>query len=89
MNECSRIYPKFNIRKQICAGSMNSTDYSCQGDDGGGLFTEQNFGQKRWITAGIISHGIGCAINKHPHIYTRVSAYYDWIQSALVNMHEK
>lgn len=36
---------------------------TCQGDSGGSLFVEENelFEKKKYISAGIVSYGMGCA----------------------------
>jgi Hint module/Trypsin len=50
---------------------------ACQGDSGGPLFDSN----KQQI--GIVSFGLGCALPNKPGIYTRVSAYKDWIKDAI------
>ena len=65
---------------QICAGS-GSVD-TCQGDSGGplvGLFSTT----LSPMQVGIVSWGIGCARPNMPGVYTRVSAYADWIESVI------
>ncbi len=37
-------------------------------------------GKQKYILAGITSYGEGCANVESPGIYTRVSAYLDWIK---------
>ena len=44
--------------------------------------TEDN----KWYLVGITSYGIGCG--KLTGVYTRVSAYYDWIQEN-INMNNE
>ena len=86
MTECSRVYPNFDARKQICAGTANFSSDACQGDTGGGLFEKRTTDTDRWILTGIVSYGNGCATSGYPSVYVRVSAYYDWIQSSITKM---
>ncbi|MEM9102543.1 MAG: trypsin-like serine protease [Pseudomonadota bacterium] len=69
------IYP-IDYTQQICAGFDQGGRDSCQGDSGGPLFFNTN-GQE--YVAGIVSYGLGCARENLPGVYTRVSAYLDWI----------
>ncbi|KAG7309976.1 hypothetical protein JYU34_004499 [Plutella xylostella] len=51
----------------------------CQGDSGGPLLTLEPEG--KYVQAGIVSWGIGCADPRYPGVYTKVSNYIDWINS--------
>ncbi|MBV9883202.1 MAG: serine protease [Sphingomonadaceae bacterium] len=64
---------------QICAGAGPETD--CVGDSGGPLVVEGADRTDR--IAGIVSDGSGCAAARPVTIYTRVSAYADWIAATL------
>lgn len=86
MTECSRVYPNFDVRKQICAGTANFSSDACQGDNGGGLFEKRTTDTDRWVLAGIVSYGNGCATTGYPSVYVRVSAYFDWIESTVAKM---
>lgn len=50
-----------------------------QGDSGGPLNCQAESGA--WEVRGIVSFGsgLGCNTHKKPAVYTRVSAYIDWI----------
>ncbi|KYN50460.1 Transmembrane protease serine 7, partial [Trachymyrmex cornetzi] len=51
--------------------------------DSGGPMVIQRARDKRWILAGIISWGIGCAAPNQPGVYTRISEFRDWINQIL------
>jgi secreted trypsin-like serine protease len=65
----------------ICAGSTQAD--SCQGDSGGPMLgTDQ---RNEFFLVGLVSWGEGCAKADKPGVYMRVSSYYGWINSNLVN----
>jgi hypothetical protein len=51
---------------------------SCQGDSGGGLLYSKN---GRWYVAGIASYATGCGRQAFPTVFTKTSAYIDWIRT--------
>ena len=53
---------------------------SCQGDSGSPAFT-YNRKRNKYKAAGIVSLGVGCALNGYPGIYSKVSSYKKWIRS--------
>jgi V8-like Glu-specific endopeptidase len=84
IGECNKYWGQVNEEKQVCVGNLATRDSACQGDSGGPMLYEQN-GQ--WIVAGITSFGspTSCSVgaNFMPNVYTRVSAYLDWINSII------
>ena len=65
----------FDVTAMICAGDLAGGADACIGDSGGALVAER----RTPIVAGIVSFGEGCALPGYPGIYTRVSAYAEWI----------
>ena len=63
----------------ICASSPNVRD-ACQGDSGGPLLVDEEF---RLVQVGIVSFGYGCAVPGFDGVYTRVSAFADWIGTVI------
>ncbi|CAG0899494.1 unnamed protein product [Darwinula stevensoni] len=77
-NKCKTLMAQhFNIiERQICAGFDFGLYDACQGDSGGPMVVRKN---GRYIVAGIVSVGVGCARPKLPGVYTNVAQYLDWI----------
>ncbi|XP_015604639.1 serine proteinase stubble [Cephus cinctus] len=66
----------------ICAGWRKGGFDSCEGDSGGPMVIQRPR-DKRWILAGVISWGIGCAEPNQPGVYTRISEFREWINQIL------
>lgn len=66
---------------QICAGELAGGKDSCDGDSGGPLLIAGTN-----IQVGIVSVGVGCARVNASAIYTKVSAYYDFIQDGICEL---
>ena len=74
-----RRHSEVNERNQICA--VDAVSDSCKGDSGGPLLLKGE-GTER-IQIGIVSYGPRNCGSGLPGVYTRVSAYIDWIQRNL------
>jgi secreted trypsin-like serine protease len=73
---CADRYPNRIDNTKICAG--DSAKDSCQGDSGGPLSGYPSSGV---LLIGIVSFGYGCGREGFPGVYTRVSAFADWIRN--------
>jgi len=71
-------FKKYLTDKMICAGG-GKTD-ACQGDSGGPMTCKDSSGKH--VMTGVVSYGSGCATPGVPGVYTRVSAYIEWIEKA-------
>jgi secreted trypsin-like serine protease len=74
--------------KTVCAARKGKD--TCTGDSGGPLILnsdrrgpDDTQSQRRATQIGIVSWGKGCAEEGNPGVYTRVSAYGDWIRRAM------
>src|SRR5271163_1985205 len=65
----------------LCAGLPEGGRESCQGDSGGPLMSQID--SDHWRQIGVVSVGIHCGEVKLPGVYTRVSAFGDWIRGVV------
>jgi trypsin len=86
LDDCRTINGGENVNSaHICASSFETGGRdTCQGDSGGPLLAEHN-GQLQLV--GITSWGEECAQKGSAGVYTRVSAYKEWI-STQINLYE-
>ena len=77
-DSCPGYGTAFRSALMLCAGAPGGGGGidTCQGDSGGPLVVEE---AGRLVLAGITSWGQGCARADSPGVYTRVSAFADWI----------
>ena len=63
----------------ICAGGIRGVD-TCKGDGGSPLSCRMQ-GSNKWVQAGIVSWGIGCAEEEVPAVYANVGHVVCWIDN--------
>ncbi|CAF0947221.1 unnamed protein product [Brachionus calyciflorus] len=81
-SSCRNVSPSWNKNwsTQICAGKLEGGTDTCNGDSGGPIFFKDFVnGVLKYVLVGITSYGDGCAFPDLPGVYTRVSAYVQWI----------
>ncbi|KAI5643890.1 trypsin domain-containing protein [Phthorimaea operculella] len=82
-NHCNRLWCGVQDT-QICAGKLAGGVDTCQGDSGGPLQVkiplDWDLGGAMHYVIGVVSFGFGCLQENTPGIYTRVSAFVDWIE---------
>ncbi|XP_051784067.1 ovochymase-2 [Erpetoichthys calabaricus] len=83
---CKRVdYWWFQVKRSMtCAGYTLPNDLKsvCQGDSGGPFVCQSN--NSLWEVHGITSFGpIGCVMNKKPSVFTRTSAYHNWMEQII------
>ena len=74
----------------MCAASRDDEPRdACKGDSGGPLMMLKTptgpdvFSRRTYQLVGVVSTGLGCGNPEFPGVYTKVSAYRDWIVSQL------
>ena len=67
---------------KVCAESRDGEPRdACRGDSGGPLMVRLE--NNTYQLVGVVSAGVGCGNPEFPGLYTKVSAYIDWIVSQL------
>ncbi|XP_059125007.1 transmembrane protease serine 4 [Peromyscus eremicus] len=61
--------------EMLCAGIPQGGVDTCQGDSGGPLMYHSD----QWQVVGIVSWGHGCGSPSTPGVYTKVTAYLNWV----------
>ena len=81
-DQCNEAYGGDITEAMICAGypGVGGKD-ACQGDSGGPFVCNDN---GKAVIAGVVSWGIGCALDTHPGVYARTTHVLDWIKENMV-----
>uniref|UniRef100_A0A670J807 Coagulation factor VII n=1 Tax=Podarcis muralis TaxID=64176 RepID=A0A670J807_PODMU len=80
--ECAQ-HTNLNITKNMfCAGYLDGSRDSCEGDSGGPHATEY---RNTWFLTGIVSWGKGCAAMGTYGVYTNVVEYIGWLNNHMQN----
>ncbi|XP_012526355.1 venom protease [Monomorium pharaonis] len=80
-----RNFPKTVIDDRVlCAGFARGGKDACQGDSGGPLMAVDPKNQQSFYVIGVVSYGYKCAEPGFPGVYSKVTAFLDFITSQLV-----
>lgn len=90
--ECAEQYGgNYALTTMMCAGEPEGQKDSCQGDSGGPLMCTNMVSspgvselQNQTLLCGIVSYGYGCARKGYAGVYTKLTAFLDWIE---INLH--
>jgi trypsin len=75
---CLEAYQKFSpITDDMICAAQSGKD-ACGGDSGGPLIMRGN-STARDLLVGTVAWGVGCAEERYPGVYSRISFFYDWI----------
>lgn len=81
--QCVNVYGYYHnylfIDTMFCAGYEEGGKDACYGDSGGPLVVRDNRGEYRLV--GLVLGGYGCGFRNYFGIYTRVSAFKNWIDT--------
>ncbi|KAF5294710.1 hypothetical protein FQA39_LY00194 [Lamprigera yunnana] len=86
--QCSRAFINFRTttidHRVLCAGYLDGGKDACQGDSGGPLMYSKPANKTlTFYQIGVVSYGFRCAEQGFPGVYTRVTAFIDWIEKNL------
>jgi secreted trypsin-like serine protease len=70
--------------RTLCAGVPEGGKDACQGDSGGPMIVKKDDGS--FVQIGVVSWGASCGKAGYPGVYTRVSAFADWIGEKARNL---
>lgn len=73
----------YNASSQICIGSHEPSQDTCNGDSGGPVLTIHKQYPCMYHVEGITSVAVACDTPDFPGMYTRVHYYLDWIKKEM------
>lgn len=82
---CNISYEGDVSNSMLCAGFADGRTDACVGDSGGPLIVETETG---WQQIGIVSWGEGCALPYYYGVYTRLTAFQEFISGQLCETEE-
>lgn len=76
-------YAGYIVNNMMCAHGIGVD--ACQGDSGGPLILMGNSVAED-VQVGVVSWGLGCALDSFPGVYARISAEEDWIRNTVCEL---